>query len=186
MSEGKAMTLAKARALAEKIAAELAPGCARCEIAGSVRRQCPQVHDLEIVCIPRFQEDLFGGAAGSYLDPILERLVIAGRLERIKGGSKYKQYLVPGAKVCLDLFLVTPETWAIQYLIRTGSHQFSKQAVQTRDALTPDGRPGLLPPGWHVAEGLLWKDDGELVPLVEEQDFFAAIGLEFVPPESRA
>jgi hypothetical protein len=50
-----------ALAIAERLKADLAPYCTRIEIAGSVRRQRPQVKDVEICAIP-LQEpsDLFG------------------------------------------------------------------------------------------------------------------------------
>lgn len=47
------MKLAEAQAIAERVRAELAPFCVRCEIAGSIRRKRPEPRDLEIVCVPK-------------------------------------------------------------------------------------------------------------------------------------
>ena len=39
--------------IATRVKAELAPHCEAISIAGSIRRQVPEVNDIEIVCIPK-------------------------------------------------------------------------------------------------------------------------------------
>lgn len=109
MSDRPQRDLASALCVAEAVLAELAPGCERIALAGSARRRKPQVSDLELVAIPRPQTDLYGTPTGSLLDPILEGLVAAGRMQSIKGGSRYKQFLLVRSGMVLDLFLVTSE-----------------------------------------------------------------------------
>ena len=52
-----------ARAVAEGLVKLLKPGCRRIEIAGSLRRKKKEVEDIELLCIPKFEEasrDLVG------------------------------------------------------------------------------------------------------------------------------
>lgn len=62
----------KAKAIADRLLAQIGPYCERIEIAGSVRRGKPDVHDIEIVAVPKITEmsDMFGNivATGSEID----------------------------------------------------------------------------------------------------------------------
>ncbi len=46
------MELEKAQIIADQVKNKLAPFCERIEIAGSIRRRRPFVHDIDIVAIP--------------------------------------------------------------------------------------------------------------------------------------
>lgn len=180
MSEGHRMPLGAARKLAESVVAELLPGCQRIAVAGSIRRAKPTIGDLEVVAIPTPALDLFGGpTGGTMLDPILGQLVAAGRLERVKGGEKYRQYVLPRHGCKLDLFLASPETWPCVLVIRTGSAEFSHRLV------TPKAHGGLCPSDMKFSEGRLWRD-GQPLPLADERDLFAALGLDWIEPQARA
>ena len=48
------MELEKAKAIAEKIKALLESSCERVTVAGSIRRQKPDVGDIELLCIPKY------------------------------------------------------------------------------------------------------------------------------------
>jgi len=48
------MELEKAKAIAEELKELLAPACERIRIAGSIRRRKPDVGDIEILAIPKF------------------------------------------------------------------------------------------------------------------------------------
>ena len=110
----KRMPLAAARLIAGAVMAELAPRCSRCEVAGSIRREKPDIGDVELVAIPLPKIDLFGATVGgeTLLDSLLDRLCGEGRLERIKGGEKYAQFRIVKAGINLDLFMASPATWA--------------------------------------------------------------------------
>lgn len=171
-----------ARSFAERVVNELRPVCARIEIAGSIRRMHSTVGDIELLCVPKFRKDLLGEEyGGSLLDEKLASLVSDGRLERVQGGSRYKQFAVKrtsGGLVYLDIFVTVPEKWGVQLLIRTGSAEFSKKMV------THQNRGGWLPNNMLVSGGRLWRS-GVALDTHEEQLFFDAIGMDYVLPEKR-
>lgn len=181
----KRLPLARAQQLANAIRDELAPGCARIEIAGSIRRRKPEVGDIEIVAIPKRSGGLFDDQ--SALDPLLAALEGTGRFVRIKGGDKYKQYEVVKAGVKLDLFLCEPETWGWIFMLRTGPEDFTKRLVLAEQ------HGGCRPDHISFREGRLWRrveTPGHMtrdVPLdtPEERDVFEALGMKWVEPWDR-
>ena len=122
----------KALSIAETLVAELTPACKRIEIAGSIRRQKPDVGDIEIVAIPdlRPPRPAFGYPIfPTRLDAILANLSIVDDdilIHLNMNGSKFKQFWVSydGGQTWIfkvDLFLITPPAdWGVLYLIRTG------------------------------------------------------------------
>ncbi len=168
-----------ARIFADKLCGRLSAGCERIEIAGSIRRGVSIVGDIEIVCIPHYQSDLLGNNFGNWLDPILERWTAEGSFQPVKSGHRYKQFLLTKSGIFLDLFIVTPETWGIQYMIRTGPAEFSRKMVTQRH------QGGYLPDGYRVSEGQVWPETGNAFPTPEEIDVFDLYGMDFIKPEDR-
>lgn len=193
----------------------LEPACERIVIAGSIRRQVPSCHDIEIVAIPKLRTiepertlNLWGDDA-SPLDTSaagrprvvseLEVLVSAisesrgGILPRLTNGRgawgpKYKRawFLHGGHSYPLDLFVVLPPAqWGAILAIRTGPADLSHKLV----TLTHQG--GFLPVGYEQRDGALWRvldvnvTTLDLVETPEEEDYFAALGLACPPPELR-
>lgn len=164
--------------IAERLVAELRPGCERIEIAGSVRRKKRDVHDIEIVALPKLVRvsDLFGNPTAEYslLDAELTRL----NLHQIKGGDRYKQYALPDG-INLDLFIVRqPAQWGVIFTLRTGPADFSKWLVTQRRY------GGALPSHYQIREGGVYNGPN-LVKTPEEKDFFALLGLDWIEPEHR-
>lgn len=152
------MKFFEALPIAESVRLYLAPHCERCEIAGSIRRRCREVGDVEIVCIRR-NRDL----------PAFVRTV--DQWERVKGypTGAYTQRRHPsGMKV--DIFMATPDNWGLILAIRTGSARFS-HAVLAR---------GWCAKGYESKGGMLRvrtnDGNGEMIPVREERDLFALIG----------
>jgi len=179
----KAIPLALARRIAEQWTNEhLAPHCERVQIAGSIRRQKPEVGDVEIVAIPRVTtiHDLFGApvAPEESLTPYLNRLVDENPEWRFaKNGPRYKQ--IELADVNLDLFLVRPPAqWGVILAIRTGPWEFSKWLVTKRRF------GGALPSDCKVEDGAVWRN-GKVVPMPEEANLFAFLELDWIEPQSR-
>jgi DNA polymerase/3'-5' exonuclease PolX len=194
--------LLMARQIAGAVVTLLRPACERIEIAGSIRRRRPEVGDVEIVAEPRMEKcDFFGEVERSLLDDHLAGLVAEGMLwlgER--GGERFKLYSIPPLGMGLDLFVVLPPaTWGVIYAIRTGSADFSKMLVNRARAR-----------GMRVVGGALYDLAGlpeiaraaalamstehfqrlvayqlKPIPTPEEEDFFAALGVEWVAPEER-
>lgn len=179
------LPLADAVKVACRIIDMIAPACDRIEVAGSVRRRKPEVGDIEIVAIAARDHDLFGEPRGSRLDPVLDRLAREGVLSPIRGGERYKQFVVPDAGCKLDLFLCDPATWGVIFTLRTGSAGFSHQLVTQRDRRTSSGRPGLLPVDCRVQDGRVWRGE-QALETPEEADVFRVAGLDWIEPEERS
>lgn len=194
------LPLAKARPLAEQIKTALEPACERIEIAGSIRRQCPTVGDIEMVAIPRLIPDLEAQLSlfsdppqmVSALDLLLEKLLEEKDNFRRgdKNGPLFKNFIISGHRhsptdiddidVGLDLFLTTPQQWGYILALRTGPGEFNRAWV------TPKNKGGLLPNSYRFSGGWLYGPDGERIETPEEYDIFALIGDgRYLPPESR-
>lgn len=179
MSQDNKIPLARALELADLLYCDLAPGCKRLEIAGSIRRRKQEVGDIELVGIPLFGMNLFGDPSENLLLPILANLCDRGLLSLVKGGKKYRQYIMPWHGDCkLDLFLCSLKTWGAIFTIRTGPAEFSKRLVTQRQ------HGGLMPSHLHEKHGRLWNDTKAL-ETPEEQDFFAALGIDWIEPWDR-
>lgn len=177
-TNGTPLTLNAAHILAEKVLLELVPACERIEVAGSIRRGKALVRDLELVAIPNRVPNLFGEPGESELDPVLEKLVAQGAMELLKGGDKYKQFLLVKAGIKLDLFLCNAETWGMCYLIRTGPEDFSKRVVTQRS------KGGMLPSQYFVRDLRIWYGT-EALQTREEKEVFQILGMKFIAPEKR-
>jgi DNA polymerase/3'-5' exonuclease PolX len=187
--------LAEAAALAQQLADDLVASGERIAVAGSIRRRKPVPSDIEILVIPKQvrQFDLFGEPTNQTVNLLEERVAwlmecgeLAPRLDvngRPRLGPKYKALVFRGMNV--DLFLVTPETWGVQLVLRTGPADFSHRLVMHRSESLPNGRPGLLPAHLRVRDGRLWGSDGQPLETPEETDVFRALGLAYIAPEAR-
>jgi len=163
--------LAQMRATAETLADALRPLCARIEIAGSIRRQCPTCGDIELCAIVPD-----GGAT--------EALNLSAALP-IRSGQKYTQVIVDIADlgpVTVDFFCTTdPTAWGMLYFIRTGSADFVKRAL---------GYWKKISDGGECRELHLYTGNDTPVPTPEEADVFRALStperpVAFIPPERR-
>lgn len=153
----------------------LASACDRIEIAGSLRRKQDTVGDIEIVCIPKMIQskttDLFG--LSMEINLLEERLRC---LRAFKPNAKQVQ--IDLGTINIDLFIVTPETWGVQFMIRTGSADFSKWMVTKRQ------QGGALPSHLQVKDGRIWSG-GLPLETPEEADVFRVCGLDWIAPEMR-
>jgi DNA polymerase/3'-5' exonuclease PolX len=173
-AETRRTPLLHARRTAEEVLDALAPWVDRAEIAGSIRRERPEVKDIEVVAIPsEVRDGLFG-------EPRLAvqelRSVAEGIGPLVRGGEKYIQVTdVFGSGLSLDLFLVTPPaTWGANYAIRTGPAEVSKLAVSRIK--------GRL---WRCKDLQVTDDRGHPVPTATERQFFGAAQLPYLPAPER-
>ena len=155
------MPLPLARARAEKLLEAIAPHVTRAAIVGSIRREKPEVGDIEILAVPRMGPgDLFTNKRAD-TDSIIHELRKIGSVERSgeryikvqlgKQGrgiewNKFKRSKIADDWPTLDLFLCHfPAQWGTLSAIRTGPAHFS-QAVVTR----------IRQRGWRVHRGAVW------------------------------
>lgn len=182
-----AISCTTAYAVAARIVERMRPACERIQIAGSIRRCKPLVKDIEIVVIPSREVMLFDSCLLGMMQGTVPMLK-PGRCD----GEKYKQFMAADLDfrpLCnLDLFIVTPETWAIQLAIRTGPASYSKRLV------TEQRFGGLLKDGYYIERGMLWllpKPDNHFFcttkPIVveTERDFLDGFAGGWVDPEDR-
>ena len=178
--------------IAERMLDLLRPGCKRLEIAGGLRRQKPDPHDIEIVAIPdmRPPRPIFGCPQyATILDALLASLERGDeddiRIHFSLNGPKFKQFAISmdGGQnwlVKLDLFLCTPPSdWGVLYLIRTGPAEFSQWIV------TQKWQGGGLTNGYRVENNRVISHDGNYIPCPEEIDFLKFCKLDWITPSIR-
>ena len=155
------MNKEEARKIALKYLNILKPYCTRIEIAGSIRREKPEVKDIEIVAIP--------GNIESFAREV-------NKLQKVKGEptGKYTQRILPEG-ISLDLFIANEKNWGLIFAIRTGSVDFSHKTLAC----------GWVKKGCHSKDGKLSDKQGREIILREEEDLFDLIGIPFLKPELR-
>ena len=164
-----------------ELRAILATACEpdRCCIAGSVRRERQECHDLEIVALPRWDVNLLGerDQTSAALDATIDLAILSGVVawdrETPRNGPRYKRLWLPALGMAVDLFLADPDNFGNILAIRTGNAAFSKFLVSGRHMRQ-----------YNHAQGYLWRD-GRVVPCPTEEAFFEAIGLQWVDPRYR-
>lgn len=180
------MRLAKAEQIARTLAGEMSPHCARVEIAGSIRRGCPEVKDIELVAVPLLKEE--ETTEGLFPEQVrvnmLYRWAKRSGVTWIKSGTsrivpwqvkpdgKYWRGLLP-AGIKLDLFIADPANFGLIFAIRTGSAEFTTALVTRAKEV---GLPSV--------DGYLTRG-GERVVTPEETDVFELLGLEWTDPARR-
>lgn len=159
MSQSARRPLASALAVADAFTRLFAPACSRVEIAGSIRRRCPTVGDVELVAIPRETEAVSAAGQAGLFGPTMEKQSAAWRVlddlrresrvepfavvdgvrvplddrrwreKRLPGAARMLRLWLPRPELCVDLFLTTPESWGPILAVRTGSAEFSSAVV---------------------------------------------------------
>jgi len=171
---------------AEALRDLLAPACTRIEIAGSIRREKPQVKDIELVAVAKPQRPVFGETAKRFdaLDTLVREMESGGVLTRhsiqgTKYGERYRRlYLLKDdPAIAVDLFVVKPPAqWGAIYAIRTGPGSMNKRIMQHM----------LESQGIRQVDGHLEDQMGQVIDTPEEADWFAALGLPHLSPRNRS
>lgn len=183
------MKLSQAEVIAGEVVKLLAEACAQIWVAGSVRRRKTEVHDIELVAVPRgelvSQAPLLPGfgtvlAGTSPLEVRVSELIDGGLLaydhQVRRNGAKYKRFILHDQVV--ELFIASPDNAGNILALRTGDSDFSHALVTHR-------REGGLLPGHLVQrDGYLWHG-GERIPCPDEKTFFAALGVHPIEPQFR-
>ena len=165
------MQLAKASKIALQLVDQLGPYCDRIAVAGSIRRQKPEVKDIDIVAIPNEDRLMEGGFFDqrSLVPTLADPSATAIGLN----GPRIASFRYAGAPV--DIYWATPETWATLLLIRTGSKEHNIRLcglARRRGFHLHASGDGLFRNGTRIA----WES---------EQDLFRALDIPYVAPERR-
>lgn len=164
---GHGIPLAAALPVAELLRGQLArvPGVLRVEVAGSLRRMKPVVHDMDLLATG--EEPAGIARAFAQLADVAEVAEVAAA-----GDTKVSIRTREGYQV--DLRVVRPEVWgaALQYF--TGSKEHN---VKIRELAVKQGL--------KLSEYGLHSRGGELVVAEEETVVYQRLGLEWVPPVLR-
>ena len=160
----------------------ISPACSRCEIAGSIRREKPEVKDIEIVAIVNSYEELFNGVRkhGRFIKPGVSDIIDW----EPKVDAKYLRVMLH-EEIKLDLFIATPDNWAGIFLMRTGSGVGSNGSPFSGFIPGMFSRFKKLSNGGKMIGGIPTMPSGEQLLLVEEEDFFELLEMNFVPPKER-
>ncbi|MCB0707444.1 MAG: hypothetical protein KDC34_19140 [Saprospiraceae bacterium] len=154
--------------IAYKLREELAPFCDRIEIGGSLRRQDPDIKDIELICIPKMKAGIVRSKEW------VNKVFSLGEIRKgTLGQGKYIKIYLP-ERINLDLFIATPNNWGMIYLIRTGSASF------VRNILFRFNRRGYSSEGGYPS-----NSEGEKLFFQEEEMVFNFLEMDFVDPVNR-
>jgi DNA polymerase/3'-5' exonuclease PolX len=177
--------LITAQIIADDVLFRLEPACepGYCVIAGSVRREAPEVKDIELVYIPRMVDeslDLFTTAPAPMTLRLFADLIKKGfwQLDTLvkRDGAKYKRFVHLASGIVVELFRAQPENWGLQLAIRTGPAVFNKILV--------DRMHGAMPVDMKMEGGFLWRR-GLRVNTPTERGFFKELDLPWIEPPER-
>lgn len=128
------MNLQAASGIAIKICERLQPFCSRINIAGSIRRQKPEVKDIEVVCLPRMISVEQGGLFDEVLvekkvsDNFVRVVKELGKVIKGKPDGRMMQIQLP-QRISLDLFMPDEPDYFRQYAVRTGSREYVQHTI---------------------------------------------------------
>ncbi len=173
------LPLAKAKKWASRIVEILEPHCDRIEIAGSVRRQKPLIGDIEIVCIPKRDFDMFGAPIGVCAD----FSQVVEKWEKVRGDAdgRYTQRILPNTNgFTVDIFMADTDNWGWIFPLRTGSAVYAQKTFLQ----------GLRTVNCFAEGGYVYDFTDTLHPkklsLPEESDLYKLIGIDYVQPQDRS
>ncbi len=176
LAETTRFPAAIALAVARLIVEELRPVSHLIEIAGSLRRGSPTVHDIDIVLIPQRGSDQFVLGDETPIDQILRQLVERGSLTEVRGKEKIKCFIAAKTGIPVDLYIATPETWTTLLLIRTGSKEHNIKLAQRARELGMKLRAS----GDGIEDA-----NGQLLRASTEQELFSLLQVPYIRPERR-
>ena len=180
--------LSFAEAVGEDLVGLLTPHCERVEIAGSIRRQRPQVKDIELLCVSKVttsSRDMFDQGATLYyaLDAVLDSMVADGSVLRKRlnkrglptYGSQNKLLVHVESGIPVDVFSTTAENWGMALVVRTGPKEFNVRMMSRFRELGMRGH----------AYGGVTDIEGSEVECPDETTVFRLLDWSWIPPEER-
>lgn len=140
------------------------PQIVRLEVAGSIRRRKEVIGDIDIV-----------GSVARYEDrqPVMETLLGLPLVASVTGSGETKSSVVLRSGIALDLRLVLDEEFPTLLHHFTGSKDHN-HALRSRAHAQ----------GIKISEYGIFHGD-ELIPVRDEREFYAALGMAYIVPELR-
>jgi DNA polymerase/3'-5' exonuclease PolX len=179
MSSETKMTLRRAQVIAERFIKLIEPAVSKYSIAGSVRRECEWVGDLELVAIAK---DEFS----------LGQIFIEGYPGLVVNGTRMKRLKYPEQNVQIELYLTTESDWGRILAIRTGSSAYSHHLAVRWGRIGWAGTEDGLRRKVECNHKSIWriKPEYKLCPTLppvfdSEEKFFAFVGEEWIHPRAR-
>ncbi len=174
---------------AERLADWLADAAEQVAIAGSIRRNRPEVHDIDLVVVPRVEQVTVGllGETEPHccVSERLDRLAVDGFINPLRGGGKVRRCEIR-ARFCrpavpADIYIVPPEQFAMALLIRTGSAEHNIKLCQAAAArgLKVDVA------NYRLIRRVRDETHAVAIDATDEAAIFKAVGLPFIGPELR-
>jgi DNA polymerase/3'-5' exonuclease PolX len=162
----KELDLSEAENIASQIKSAICSHCDRLEIAGSIRRKKPMVHDIDFVAVAK------NDAEWRKINEELKRLKAK---PGCAGNSIIKAYLpCQNGLFQVDVYRAKPSTFGVHLLIRTGSaeHNMWLAAYAISKGMRLKYSEGLINGNTAIA--------GE-----DEKGVFTALGLPYPLPSER-
>lgn len=170
------MELEKAKEIAEKIKAVLESSCRRIVIGGSIRRQKPEVGDIELLVIPKYVD------GADMLDAKIQTMIyydmLGYRLNKLGSkvyGPKNKLLVHIPSGIGVDVFSTDERCWPVALVVRTGG-KVTNQRIAT----------AALRKGYRFhAYGLGFSTPRGEIICRSEREVFEAVNLPFKEPWER-
>jgi DNA polymerase (family 10) len=160
------LNLKEAEEIAEQIKAAVASHCEKIEVAGSIRRQKPTVHDIDFVAIAK------NDAEWQKITEELKR----NKAELSCSGNSVIKALVPSEKSLfkVDFYRAQPNTLGIHLLVRTGSAEHNTWLATQ-----------AISKGMRIKYSQGLTKDGNVIAGETEQSVFEALSLPTPEPSQR-
>ncbi len=162
---GGRVLLSVAMDLAEGLEERLrgVPGVERIAHAGSLRRMCETIGDVDLLVASREP------------DPVMEAFTSLPEVRQVLARGETKSSVVTEAGVQVDLRVVPPEVWGAAMLYFTGSkaHNIRVREIAVRKGLKLN------------EYGLFRARSGRLVVASTEEEVYERLGLPWIPPTLR-
>jgi len=181
MSDGSKMALINAQDIGRRFMAYIEPHVSKMSIAGSTRRECDFVGDIEVVIVPKDEFSM-----GIAFPEGFKGMVV--------NGSRLKRFKYPESGTQIELYITNMADYGRILAIRTGSSAFSHINLALRwNRLGWCGTEDGLRRKSECDKKSTWKIKPEYKAnptkppeFDTEEKFFAFLGVEWVHPKSRS
>jgi hypothetical protein len=198
MSEGPRIPLRDGIQIAVEVIRLLDGSYQRIAIAGSIRRGRADIGDCELVIIPNKR---WKAATDELLTRGIFAKQLVGEKQQTRWGDKLRWGIHLESGVPVQMFTADTQNWGYKLWLHTGPGDANDTLVTVDGIRNRNGHVGILPRSLIFRDGRLWKlpravarrYDGdmtipvgsEIIPVPEEEDLFAAVGLPWLPPDVR-